>query len=299
MRPLPVSFQVEHRGYRWSAGAGVITDGQISIHRRLIHREKIRIVQSVVAFNAAKKNSHGAVPLRAFDFLHGLFDRSQRWNDHPAQTIVTVSAGATHQAVGGATQRDLQLGVVRKIDQEQGRVHDLSLDAEPVHIGESGGYIGDLSTADTDVLARELDLRFRRSDQAEAALTNWFRKDISVDQPERVPILVERVIGNRDQDGSAMVHVGVYQVPHAWGFSDMGIRINYTLHLLPPGQAGEKGSSASLRSIVSPQRTAKSTPPLADFSRASQLKPFDEPAIEFVQESFLRNKAQIDQLLHR
>jgi hypothetical protein len=48
-----------------------------------------------------------------------------------------------------------------------------------------------------------------------------------------------------------MVHVGVYQVPHTQGFSDMGIRINYTLHLLPPGQAGEKGSSASLRSIVS------------------------------------------------
>jgi hypothetical protein len=44
-----------------------------------------------------------------------------------------------------------------------------------------------------------------------------------------------------------MVHLGVYQVPHAQGFSDMGIRINYIQHLLPPGQAGEKGSSASLR----------------------------------------------------
>src|SRR5262245_5351719 len=52
-------------------------------------------------------------------------------------------------------------------------------------------------------------------------------------------------------------------------------------------------------SIVSLQRTTKSTPPLADFSRASQLKLFDQPAIEFVQESFLRYKAQIDQLLHR
>src|SRR5215510_8058197 len=231
MGPLPVSFQVEHRGYRRCAGAGVNTDGQISVHRRLIHREEIRIVQSVVAFDTAKKNSRGTVPFRAFDFLHGLFDRSQGRNNHPAQTIFTVSAGATHKAVVGATQRDVQLGVVRKIDQEQGRVHDLSLDAEPVHIGKSGGYIGDLSTANTNVIARGLDLRFRRSDQAEAALTDWFRKDISVDQPERVPILVERVIGHRDQDGSAMTHVGVYQVPHAWGFSDMGIRINYTLHL--------------------------------------------------------------------
>src|SRR5262244_3567023 len=113
MGPLPVSFQVEHGGYRWRSRTGVNTDGQISIHRRLIHREEIRIVQSVVAFDAAKKNSHGAIPLRAFDFLHGLFDRSQGWNNHPPQTIFTVSAGATHKAVVGTTKGDIQLGVVR------------------------------------------------------------------------------------------------------------------------------------------------------------------------------------------
>jgi hypothetical protein len=37
----------------------------------------------------------------------------------------------------------------------------------------------------------------------------------------------------------------------------------------------EKGSSASLRSIASLQRTAKSTPTLVDFSRASHLKPLN------------------------
>jgi hypothetical protein len=44
-----------------------------------------------------------------------------------------------------------------------------------------------------------------------------------------------------------MAHISVYQIPHAEGFSDMSIRINNTLHLLPPVQAVEKGSSASLR----------------------------------------------------
>jgi hypothetical protein len=71
-----------------------------------------------------------------------------------------------------------------------------------------------------------------------------------------------------------MAHVSVYQVPHAQGLSDMSIRINYTQHFSPPGQVGEKGSSASLRSIASLQRTAESTPTLVDFSRASHLKPF-------------------------
>src|SRR6266536_5252997 len=53
MGPLPVSFQVEHRSYRWRPGAGVNTDRQINVHRRLVHREEIGIVQSVVAFYAA------------------------------------------------------------------------------------------------------------------------------------------------------------------------------------------------------------------------------------------------------
>jgi hypothetical protein len=44
-----------------------------------------------------------------------------------------------------------------------------------------------------------------------------------------------------------VAHVSVYQIPHAQGLSDMSIRINNTLHLLPPGQAVEKGLSASLR----------------------------------------------------
>jgi hypothetical protein len=50
-----------------------------------------------------------------------------------------------------------------------------------------------------------------------------------------------------------MAHISIYQVPHAHGFSDMSIRINNTQHFSPPGQVGEKGSSASLRSIASLQ----------------------------------------------
>jgi len=71
-----------------------------------------------------------------------------------------------------------------------------------------------------------------------------------------------------------MVHVGVYQVPHAWGFSDMGICVNYTLHLYLLARLVKKAHLLRCASIVSLQRTAKSTPPLADFSRALQVKPF-------------------------
>src|SRR5262245_61612940 len=70
MGPLPVSFQVEHRGHRRCPGAGVNTDRQINVHCRLVYREEIGIVQSVVAFDAAKENTDGAVRLRALDFLH-------------------------------------------------------------------------------------------------------------------------------------------------------------------------------------------------------------------------------------
>jgi hypothetical protein len=153
----------------------------------------------------------------------------------------------------------------------------LDLDAEPVHVGESGGNIGDLSTADANIFARGLDLRFRRGDQPEATLADWFRKDITVDQPKRVPILIERVIGDRKKDRPAMAHVSVYQIPHAEGFSDMSIRINNTLHLAPPVQAVEKVHLLRCASIVSLQRTAKSTPPLAVFLRASHLNLFERP----------------------
>src|SRR6516164_2944320 len=44
MGPLPVPFQVEHCCYRWRSGTGVNADGQINVHRRLVHREEIGIV---------------------------------------------------------------------------------------------------------------------------------------------------------------------------------------------------------------------------------------------------------------
>ena len=70
MGPLPVSFQVEHCCYRWRPGACVNADGQINVHRRVVHREEIGIVQSVVAFDTAEENAHGAVCLSGCDFFH-------------------------------------------------------------------------------------------------------------------------------------------------------------------------------------------------------------------------------------
>ena len=81
----------------------------------------------------------------------------------------------------------------------------------------------------------------------------------------------------------------------------MGIRVNYTQHLSPPVQAVEKGSSASLRfDRLAPtyhKEYASARRFLARLAAETFLTSL--PAIEFVQESFLRNKAQIDQLQHR
>src|ERR1700756_2000848 len=75
VRPLPVSFQVKHGGDLGCSGAGVNADRKVNIHRRLVDREKIGIVQGIMALDPAEENSSGAVRFSSFNFLYRFVNR--------------------------------------------------------------------------------------------------------------------------------------------------------------------------------------------------------------------------------
>ncbi len=103
---------------------------------------------------------------------------------------VTLRAGLRHEAVIGAAQCHVEFGVVREINQKQGRINDLSRDAATIHIGKPGRDVGQLSAPDLNIASVRLDLRSRWGDETEAAFADRLGENVAVDEPGRIPIAV-------------------------------------------------------------------------------------------------------------
>ena len=143
---------------------------------------------------------------------------------------ITLGAGLSDEAVVSAAERNVEFGIVRKVNQEQRRVDDLSGDAEAVHVGQPAGDVGHVAASDAQVFAIGLDLRRRRRDQAEAAFAGRLGKNIAVDKPGLVPIAVQGIVRQRQQHGTATVHFFVEHRPHLFGFGNMGVGVDDRLH---------------------------------------------------------------------
>src|SRR3972149_9969582 len=87
-----IALDAEEIEEQRAAGAGVNANRQIEIVGRLINGKQIGIIESPPAFDAAKKNSHGAVVLGPFEFPDGFVNRLQRRDDPPPHPAVGLRA---------------------------------------------------------------------------------------------------------------------------------------------------------------------------------------------------------------
>src|ERR1051326_6187280 len=184
-------------------------DGQAKIVRRLIDREKTRIVERLVALEAAKEDSHRAMLLPPVQLFDRLFDRAQRGDDHPAEPSVALRARVGQIAVVGTGYCRVEDRIVGKIDEKQRRVDHLYIDAELIHISKPRGNIRQLAAGELNVAAGLLELGRRGRDQPVAAPSDGARDDVAVDQPERVACAVKRILGGLDDYGTPRIHLAV------------------------------------------------------------------------------------------
>ena len=129
-----IAFDIEELHQVAAARAGVDAKGQIQFFRERVDWVKLRIVERQVAFHAAEKDAHRAPRLSPLHFRQRRRDIAQRQYHHPLEPIRRLGAGVGDKAVVGPALRDIQLSVVGKIDQKQGRVDNLDVDADLVHI---------------------------------------------------------------------------------------------------------------------------------------------------------------------
>ncbi len=108
---------------------------------------EVRIVQSQIAFHAAKEHSHRALLFRPFHFRQRGLDIAQRQDRDPFEPIRRLGAGIGDEAVISAAQGDLEFRIVGKINQKQRRIDHLNLDTELVHVFEPRQRIGQFAHA--------------------------------------------------------------------------------------------------------------------------------------------------------
>ena len=88
-----IARDLEHLEYFFDAAAGMNTNGQISRLSFLVDWKEIRVIQRLVVFDAAKENTYGAVLLSEADLLNALFERMQRQNRCPSDSLLRLGAG--------------------------------------------------------------------------------------------------------------------------------------------------------------------------------------------------------------
>src|SRR4030095_7144010 len=102
-----VASQFEHFEDCPDTAAGMNANRKVLLLSFLVNGEKIGIVERVIALDAAKENSHGAVLLGKANLVDGVSHRLQRQHGDPFDSIGSLSAGMGKKTIVGAAKRDL------------------------------------------------------------------------------------------------------------------------------------------------------------------------------------------------
>jgi hypothetical protein len=65
----------------------------------------------------------------------------------------------------------------------------------------------------------------RRCDQAVTRLPRRLGKNFAVDEPKRVALFVQSIVGDLGQHRPAWIHLFVDITPHRFGFGDVGVGV--------------------------------------------------------------------------
>src|SRR5262245_30111360 len=116
----------------------VYADRQIQPSGFFIQREKMRVAESLVSFEAAHKDTTGAVLFGEARLYQRFIYRQQRQHRHPTQPLRGTLPDIDEPAVVAPGYRQFQLRPARKGPQKNRRIEYLHIDVQLVHVLEAG-----------------------------------------------------------------------------------------------------------------------------------------------------------------
>ena len=227
-------------------------DRQVELLRRLVEREEIGMRQRQIAFQTAHEHAARAVLPAERELRADPVHRLQGGHDDPAEPPAPLRPDVGQPAVVGPDQGRLAAERARDGAQEQGRVEDLDVDPERVHVAQPSRDVGHFARL------------FRRVETDVAVLA----MDHAVDHPElahRIAGIVPGLVaeGLRDDPGQVLP-LGLAQIGEGRGGLDhMGVGIDRR------HRHASARTSSSRRTARRRGRRGRSCPPPSAFRSAS------------------------------
>src|SRR6266850_5521175 len=118
----------------YTAVRRVHANGQVELHRGVIHRIKIGIAQAPIRFQASQVHAARAMLLAELELIGDATHVKQRWYNHPTKSVRRLGDDIGHPAVVAAANRKIDLGAARRRKNKNRRIDHLNVDAELVHV---------------------------------------------------------------------------------------------------------------------------------------------------------------------